>query len=248
MSKTIVLLTLALAALPAADQRDPKAVEIATKMMNAMGGLDAWNKARFVRFDFKLTDGGAEKFSRSHLWDKSTGRYRYDAKTKEDKPSVTLMNLATQTGQVYVDGARQDGAASAKMLKDAYAAYINDFYWLAMPWKWMDAGVNLKYKGTKPCKAGTCDVVELTFGKVGLTPGDRYEAFVNPKSGLMEHWEYTLQSGNKGAWDWEYTKTGGVMLAADHRDGKGKSLHMGSVQVMATVDAAVFEDAKKPLP
>lgn len=233
------------AGLMAADQKDPKAVEIATRMMNAMGGQEAWAKARYVRFDFQLVDSGATKFGRSHLWDKSTGKYRLDSKTKEGKRSVVLMNLADQKGTVFVDGAKLEGDAAAKELKGAYGAYINDFYWLAMPWKWMDAGVNLKYAGSKACKVGTCDVVELSFGKVGLTPGDRYQAFVNPKTGLMEHWEYTLQSGNKGSWDWEYTTTGGIKLASNHTDGKGKALNMGTVQVLDRVDSAVFEDPKK---
>lgn len=231
----------------AADHRDPKAVEIATKMMKAMGGQEAWNKARYLRFDFRLMDNGAAKFGRSHLWDKSTGKYRLDSKTKEGKSSVVLMNLADQKGTVFIDGKKLEGAAADKELKDAYGAYINDFYWLAMPWKWMDAGVNLKHAGTKPCKSGTCDVIELTFGKVGLTPGDRYQAFVSPKSGLMEHWEYTLQSGNKGSWDWEYTTTGGIMLASTHTDGKGKALDMGTVKIMDTVDAAVFADPAKTI-
>ncbi len=232
--------------LQAADVRDPKAVEIAEKMVKAMGGEEAWKKARFVRFDFRMTDAGAAKFERSHIWDKNTGRYRLDSKTKEGKSSVTLMNLADQKGSAFVDGVKLEGEPAAKALKDAYGAYINDFYWLAMPWKWTDPGVNLKYVGTKPCgKSGSsCDVVELTFGKVGLTPGDRYQAFVNPKTNLMEHWEYTLQSGNKGSWDWEYVTTGGVMLAANHADGKGKALNMGAVKVLARVDDAVFQDPK----
>jgi hypothetical protein len=73
---------LACAALHAAEpSRDPKAVEIATAMMQAMGGLDAWNAARYIRFDFKVTIGGDVKVDRSHLWDKQTGRYRQDQKT-----------------------------------------------------------------------------------------------------------------------------------------------------------------------
>ena len=245
MSAKIAVIIAAMSIMHAADVRDAKAVEIAGRMVQAMGGADAWAKARYLRFDFRMMDKGAAMFERSHLWDKSTGRYRFDAKTKEGKTSVTLMNLADKKGSVFIDGVKLEGDAAAKGLKEAYAAYINDFYWLAMPWKWTDPGVNLKYIGAKPCKTGMCEVVELTFGKVGLTPGDRYHAFVNPKTSMMEHWEYTLQSGNKGSWDWEYTTTGGVMLASNHTDGMGKALHMGAVKVLDRVDAAVFEDPKQ---
>src|SRR5260221_2234143 len=101
-----------------------------------------------------------------------------------------------------------------------------------MPWKWLDEGVNLKYLGKKPQGGETCDVVELTFGKVGLIPGDRYHAFVSPKSHLMTHWEYTLQDGTKGAWDWQYTDSAGVKLAKTHLGPSGNSIDMGDVRIL----------------
>lgn len=65
---------------------------------------------------------------------------------------------------------------------------------------------------------------------------------------MMEHWEYTLESGQKGSWDWEYTTTAGVKLAKTHRSEDGKSeINMGDVRVLDTVDAAYFTDATKPL-
>jgi hypothetical protein len=222
--------------------RDPKAVEIATAMQQAMGGQDAWNAAHVVRFDFKVGAGNETKMSRSHLWDKHTGRYRL-----EQKNQVVLMNMATKQGTVYTDGKKLEGADAAKAIEGAYKAYINDYYWLAMPWKWMDAGVNLKYAGKKPHGGESCDVVELTFGKVGLTPGDRYQAFVSPKSHLMTHWEYTLESGNKGSWDWQYGDHDGVKLASNHTSPPDKFINMGDVRILKDVDSAFFTDPQRRL-
>jgi len=219
-------------------KQDPKAVEIAQSMMQAMGGQDAWNAARYLRFDFKVGIGGETKADRSHLWDKHTGRYRL-----EDKNKVVLMNLADKQGTVYVDGKKVEASDAAKALKAAYGAYINDFYWLAMPWKWMDSGVNLKYLGRKP----QGDAVVLTFGKVGLTPGDRYQAFVSPKSHLMTHWEYVLQSGDKGSWDWQYGDHGGVKLASTHTSPPDKRIDMGDVRILKDVDSAFFTDPVRKL-
>jgi len=226
----------------AAAARDPKAVEIAQAMQQAMGGQDAWNAARFVRFDFKVTIGGETKADRSHLWDKQTGRYRLDQKNR-----VVLMNMASKQGTVYVDGKKLEGPAATKAIEEAYGAYINDFYWLAMPWKWLDEGVNLKYLGKKPHGGENCDVVELTFGKVGLTPGDRYQAFVSPKSHLMTHWEYTLQSGTKGSWDWQYGDYAGVKLASNHTSPPDKSINMGVVRLSKDVDDSFFTDPLRRL-
>jgi hypothetical protein len=237
---------LAGALLFAADTRDPKAVEIAQSMQKAMGGQEAWNAARFIRFDFKVSIGGETKAARSHLWDKQTGRYRLDQKM-DRKNRVVLMNLANKQGAAYLDGKKLEGPDAAKAVEAAYGAYINDFYWLAMPWKWLDEGVNLKYLGKKPQGGESCDVVELTFGKVGLTPGDRYQAFVSPKSHLMTHWEYTLQSGTKGSWDWQYGESGGVKLASNHTSPPDKSIHMGGVLILKNVEAVFFTDPQRPL-
>lgn len=225
---------------------DAKATEIAQSMMTAMGGVENWNRAHFVRYDFKVNVGDKTVVDRAHLWDKKTGRYRIESKTKDGKAAVMLFNAGTQQGAAYIDGKKLDGPAAAKAMKDAYGAFINDMYWLSMPWKWMDQGVHLKYMGQKTRAKNTYDVVELTFGKVGLTPGDRYDAYVSPQSHLMEHWEYRLQSGDKGSWDWEYTTVGGVKLARNHTS-EGKSISMGDVQVMDKADDALFTDPAKML-
>ena len=245
--KLVCWVLLAVSAL-AADSKDAKSLDIAKSMMTAMGGLDNWNRAHFVRYDFKVTIKGKQVVNRSHLWDKATGRYRIDGVTKDGKPTVALFSVATQQGSAWVAGKKLEGAESAKAVKDAYAAYINDMYWLSMPWKWLDMGVNLKYLGPKTLGKESYDVVELTFGKVGLTPGDMYHAYVSPKSHLMEHWEYTLQSGAKGSWDWQYAAAGGVKLAKNHTTPEGNSIDMGAVQVLDRTDDALFTDPAKKLP
>ena len=94
-------------------KQDPKAVEIAQSMMQAMGGQDAWNAARYLRFDFKVSIGGETKADRSHLWDKLTGRYRL-----EDKNKVVLMNLADKQGAAYVDGKKLEAEMGGVLGKD----------------------------------------------------------------------------------------------------------------------------------
>ncbi|HVA00835.1 MAG TPA: hypothetical protein VMV34_04175 [Terriglobia bacterium] len=224
-------------------KRDAKAVEIAQAMMQAMGGAQGWDSVHFVRFDFKVIASGKVVVNRHHLWDKNTGRYRLETKTKDGREEVVLFNAGTKEGRVYIGGKQVEGAEAAEALKDAYAAYINDMYWLAEPWKWLDSGVNLKYAGARKRGQETYDVVQLTFGHVGLTPGDEYWAYVSRKSHLMAHWEYRLQSGQKGSWDWEYGDYGGIKLAKNHvSTDKKTEINMGDVQVLSTVDDAFFTD------
>jgi hypothetical protein len=244
---TLLALILAASQMSAVEpHRDAKANEIAHAMMNAMGGEKTWYAAHFVRFDFKVNVGGKMVEDRSHLWDKMTGRYRLEDKTKDGKPRVVLFSINDRHGETYVDGKKVEGAAGEKAVKDAYEAFINDMYWLAMPWKWLDQGVNLQYLGPKTLGNDKGEVVRLTFDHVGLTPGDRYDAFVSSQSHLMTHWDFKLQGGDKGAWDWEYGDYNGVKLGKNHTSGK-MSINMGDVRVLDKVDAALFTDPKKTL-
>ena len=243
---TFALLILAASQCLAAHRRDAKAEEIGHTMMNAMGGEKAWYAAHFVRFDFKVNADGKTVADRSHLWDKMTGRYRLEDKTKDGKLRVVLLNVTDRHGDAYVDGKKLEGTAGAKAVKDAYGAYINDMYWLAMPWKWMDAGVNLQYVGPKTVGNDAGEVVRLTFDHVGLTPGDRYDAFVSSQSHLMTHWDYKLQSGDAGSWDWQYGDYNGVKLAKNHTTAK-MSIDMGDVRVLDKVDDGFLTDPKRTL-
>jgi hypothetical protein len=244
----LVLVFVASPRAKAADKRDAKAVEIAHAMMQAMGGENGWDSVHFVRFDFKVIANGKAVLDRHHLWDKYSGRYRLETKTKDGREEVVLFNTGTKEGKVYLAGKEVEGGEAKKDLKDAYGAYINDMYWLAEPWKWLDPGVNLKYLGTRKRGKESYDVVQLTFNHVGLTPGDEYTDYISRESHLMTHWEYHLQGGQKGSWDWEYGTYGGIMLAKTHvSTDKKNEINMGDVRVLGTVDDAYFTDPGRML-
>jgi len=198
---------------------------------------------RAVRFHH-----GEELLRRGHLWDTRTGRCRTEDKTATGEPAVVLFNSGTRQGVAYANGEKMPEATSAKAIAGEYAVLLTDTYWLAMPWKWLDPGVNLKYMGRKKRGAHMYDVVELTFDHgVGPTSGDRYEAYVSPETHLMEHWDYVLENGTKGSWDWQYTTTHGMKLASNHTDAKDDAISMGDVRVLDSVDDAFFTDPGKNL-
>jgi hypothetical protein len=111
---------------------------------------------------------------------------------------------------VWIGDRELTGDELAQSLETAYGRFINDTYWLLMPWKWLDPGVHLTAQGTAEVDGAACDVVELTFGDVGLTSGDRYLGYVDRGTGLMRRWSYVLQEedGTPGSaeptvWNWE---------------------------------------------
>ena len=233
----IALLALALPPTMLSGQpMDAKAVEIAQTLTDAMGGREALTNARYLQFSFLVVADGQYRARRHHFWDTWQGRYRLESRPVRGQTEFVLFNVNTQQGDVYVDGNKIEGEEAETALTAAYRSFINDTYWLMMPWKWLDPGVKLSYIGSEEYRGEVCDVVELTFQGVGLTPGDIYRGYVSRQSGFMVRWTYTVESGSTGDWDWEYTETGGIKLASNHKSPDGREIRMGTV--VASTDLA----------
>lgn len=206
-------------AAPAAENDASRAVAIARRTMDAMGGREAFEATRLLRFDFQVSSGPETYPPRHHWWDRFTGAYRLEGTTPEGAPYRVLLDLKTRDGQAWIGERALEGEEKASMLESAYARFINDSYWLLMPWKWLDPGVHLAYEGERTVDGTSYDVVRLTFDDgTGLTSGDRYWGLVSRETGLMERWEYILQQedGSPGegpprkfVWtDWKETDAG----------------------------------------
>lgn len=207
-STPFALLVAGLCALSAAAE-DP--VAIAERSMQMMGA-DRFAEARVLDFTWAVERGGEQVAAFEHTWDRWSGDYRVSGTDRESgEPWIAIFNTHTRDGRAWLGGEELDGEALAASLERAYGRYINDTYWLLMPWKWLDDGVELAWVGSDELHGRRHDVVELTFTDgTGLTSGDRYWAYVEPESGLMTRWEYVLQQedgspgeGEPSAWDWE---------------------------------------------
>ena len=143
------LLLLLLAAGPATPQSDERALEIAQRSMDAMGGRAAFEGIRLLRFDWAVDREGERVAHYRHWWDRYTGDYRLEGKTRDGDSLRVLFNLETRDGEAWLNGEQLDGEARAEQLEFAYGRFINDSYWLIMPWKWTDPGVHLAYEGER---------------------------------------------------------------------------------------------------
>ncbi len=223
---------------PAAATSDPKAVAVAEASLKAMGGKAAWEGTHFLRFTFAGR--------RTHYWDKWSGRHRLEGKTKEGESYVVLDNLNTRKGIAYIAGKPVEGEKGAKLVEGSYGAWVNDTYWLLMPYKLEDPGVNLAYAGPQQVDGKDYEEISLTFGPVGLTPGDHYSAWFNRDTHLMDRWAYVLQDQPRDAaptvWLWQGWQRYGKIMLAPHRvqpDGQ-KKLELSDILVAAVVPDTVF--------
>ena len=211
---------------------DAKAVEIADKVMNAMGGKKNWDMTRYLTWNFFG--------SRKHTWDKWTGDVRVDG--LKDK-SVALLNINTNVGRIFRNGAEVSNADSLKKyLKMAKSQWINDSYWLLMPFKLKDSGVTLKYLGEgKTEKNEEAYLLGLHFKEVGDTPQNKYQLWVTKSDDLVKQWSYYAKSENEKpnfTLPWQnYVKMGKIMITGDRGERK-----ITDINVLKKLDKKVFTD------
>lgn len=192
---------------------DPKAVELARSVLEKMGGPEAWERTRFLRWRFSG--------KRLHHWDRWTGDVRIESGSR-----LVLMNVGSREGRVFESGAEVvDDAARQAALEQGYAWWVNDSYWLIMPYKLLDPGTRLRHDGSAALADGRPGQrLTLTFDDgVGLTPENRYEIWVADDTGLVEQWAFyptAVDTEPRFVLSWSgWKRFGGILLATDHGEG-----------------------------
>lgn len=205
---------------------DAKAMAIADEVMQAMGGRQAWDDTRYISWGF---------FNRRKLlWDKQAGICRIEWLTR---PLKVLINLNDGTGKVSLGGVIQTHPDSlAKYLDMGKKVWINDSYWLVMPFKLKDSGVTLKYLGDAKTEAGAAaDLLQMTFAGVDVTPDNKYQVWVDKKTRLITQWAYFEKFSDEkpailNAWG-NYKRCGKILLSSE----RGSRGALGPVEVLETV-------------
>lgn len=213
------------------DHSDPAAIELADSVMKAQGGKKAWDETRYISWNF---------FGRRNLiWDKQASRVRIESLPDS---TIYLLDMKTGKGRVRVRNVELVEADTLeKMLKRAERIWINDSYWLVMPFKLKDTGVTLKYLGEDTLSTGkSCNVIQLTFANIGSTPENKYHVYVDRSDNLVKQWAYFEKASQDSAssiWPFDnYKRYGTILLSADRSDGKGPK----AVRVDTTLPDELF--------
>ena len=223
---------------------DTAVARVHSRMLAAMGGQPAFDRARYFEFDFVVQRDGRELTRRSHRWDRHRGDYRIRFLSGQDTVVAVFNVNDARQGAVRVNGRDIEGAREDSLLTSSYARHINDSYWLIMPYKWRDPGVTLTSQGRQTDAQGKAwDVIKLTFAQVGLTPQNEYLAFVNPETGLMERWHHFPRAGAPPAiYDWKnWQRFGPIMLATEKPSPDGTTvIRFDGVRVETSVPQGAF--------
>ncbi len=214
-------------------QSKPEIPKLIEQMLHAMGGMDNYNNIRFLQWEFG---------KRIHYWDKWTGDLRVE---NQETNQTVIININTLTGKVYENKVLvKDENKAKQLLQKAKSWWINDSYWLLMPWKLQDPGVKLNYLKTETLSNGAkSDVLELTFKNVGLTPENKYWIYIDQTDHLIKQWAFyknynDLEPKFLKPWD-NYQKINGILLSYNRtKEGGGPR----NVVIKAGFDSLLFKE------
>jgi hypothetical protein len=210
---------------------DAAAIKIADQAMVAMGGRKAYDETRYLFWNFFG--------SRTLLWDK----YKGDVRIESQKDDFTVvMNIHSMKGKVKMNGKELSHPDSlTKYLQKGKDIWINDSYWLVMPFKLKDSGVTLKYFGEEKTEAEKmADVLELNFKGVGKTPENKYLVFVDQETKLVSQWSFYRKytdTNSQFTTPWNGYKTFGKIKLSG-----GRGIYqLTDIKVLEEVEDGVFE-------
>ncbi len=215
------------------DSSDAEAILLADEVMNAMAGYADWKATRFITWNF---------FGRhSLLWDKWTGDVRIEI---PESKTIILVNINDSTGRAIENGVEiiDPDTLRLKYINRGVSIWINDSYWLVMPFKLKDSGVTLKYKGEQKTQAGeNADMVQLTFENVGETPNHKYNVYIDKNTKLVTQWDYfddRSKTEPRFSTPWQDYKIYGKILLSGDR-GKGQ---LTDIDVLDNVKKSKFTE------
>lgn len=211
---------------------------LATNVINAMGGTTAFRNVPYISWQF------FEK--RTITWDKWNGDVRIDYL---DQPLTIIVNLRADKVMVARDGQRMtDTDSLAYYLDKGRTIWMNDSYWLFMPFKLLDKGVILHYMGKGETVDGKeTEVLELTFRQVGATPLNKYHIHIDPGTYDVLQWDYYIRTDEEQPtiitpWT-DYKWYGKIRLSS----GRGSFGKITNIKLPDSLPAFTFRDPVKPL-
>lgn len=206
---------------------DPAAVELADSIMVAMGGRDNWDDTRYITWRFDD--------ARELAWDRRSGSVRIES---FQDSATYLFRVDENGGRVRIgDKEILEPDSLSVMLREVRSQWMNDLFWLVLPFRLKGDGVTLKYLGEERTDSARYNLLQISVSQGGELPPGEYLAFVDLVDDLIkicaELDEDNLDAGDPLLrWD-NYSKHDNILLPSP----KG-----GYVRVHERLPEEIFEE------
>lgn len=151
-----------------------------------------------------------------HLWDRQRGLDRVSW-----GDTVVLVDLGKQQGRATRGGKAVEGRAGERLVEKAYAAWVNDSFWLNPVVKVFDEGTS---RAVVPLeeedRAGAAaEGLLVSYSSGGLTPGDSYLWLLGPDD-VPVAWRMWVSvipvGGARASWEGWTTLATGAKVSTKH--------------------------------
>jgi hypothetical protein len=193
-------------AAPSGAQQRPPIIEKLAKTY----GLDSFGQIDAIRYTFKAEAPGID-LSRSWIWEPKTDQVTYEGKDKSGKP-VKVTYLRSQVG-----------SQSAEVKGDIDPGFLNDNYWLILPFHFAwDTNAAVEDAGMQklPLGTGSAEKVAVKYSSDGgYSPGDTWDLYVGTDGRIQEiayHGGGPAKFEVVATWT-DYKKAGPLLFSLDHR-------------------------------
>jgi hypothetical protein len=188
-----------------AQQRPPIVEELAKTY-----GLDSFGQIEAIRYTFNVQAPGRD-LSRSWTWEPKTDQVTYEGKDKSGKP-VKVTYLRSQLG-----------SQSAEVKDDIDPGFLNDNYWLILPFHiYWDTSATVEDGGMQklPMGNGSAEKIVVKYPSGGgYSQGDTWELYIG-SDGRIEEMGYHAGAPVKhdvtATWA-DYKKAGPLLVSLEHR-------------------------------
>lgn len=231
-------------------------------------GYRQWQAVRYLRFDFVVRVDGKETARFKHLWDRQTGRYRYEADSAAfatapffneasgkweplglhlpEGQLVGVVNRNTGNGAVYIDHQLQDSILIPRILE----RIDNDTFWLLMPLELGQAILQGEPQHVPRRDGNAVITIRLAYPQgAGITPYDRWMLMLEPQQQRIYRTKVKPQRTNQViAAGWRGNTTINGITFSLERVLADKTVTFESLTMPQTLGDQVFVDPVSAMP
>ncbi len=171
--------------------QDPKALEIADKVVAASGGTATWSTAKQLRWQQVISQDGKEMLAGEQAWDRWNGRH-YGRAKREGGDMVVMRDVYSPGGNAFIDNGQKlkklDGGAD-QAVSASRDRWEFDTGVLFIPFLLEEPGTKLEYGGEVQGDDGK----PRDLLKVSFDPKDqrktKYQLVISRDTNLIERIE-----------------------------------------------------------
>ena len=202
---------------------------LAQKIANRYG-IGDWDQVQHLEFTFNVQPADQDRptVSRSWAWNNA-------------EQHVTRTVDGREVGIALADDPQQQD----EQWKQVHRQFINDSYWLLFPFYlvWSDPVVTVSERPQlMPMGGQTADRYTAQWpAEGGYTPGDAYDLYVDPDTGLIRQWAFrkggAMDNPRPMTWD-NHQRLGPLLVSLDHHgpaDEQGRATRLFFTGVAATL-------------